>query len=100
MPKAMEKLKSQVTDLLGPKADALLPMFQLLDFLDGVAASLADAEAEGGKLAESPDALKQKEMIMETFRRWDLNTDGFISKDELQRVLALLGVSDTDIATI
>jgi len=93
--KAADGLRSKVSDLLGTKkAEPLLPMFQLLHFLEGVASSLQEV------LSESPKAFKQKKMMMETFKRWDLNADGFITKDELERVLRLLGVSSADISFI
>lgn len=101
--KAVKELKIQVCDLLGAKrADPLLPMFQLLNFLDGVAASLREVASVGEGTTEpgSAAAVKQKEMIMGTFRRWDSNADGFITRDELERVLSLLGISEGDITTI
>lgn len=95
--KAADALRSQVSELLGSKrAQPLLPMFQLLHFLEGVAVTLREVSAEPGSTA----VFKQKQMIVETFRRWDLNADGYIVMDEFRRVLSILGVSDSDITGI
>jgi len=83
----VQRLKSQVVDLLGSdKAEPLLPMFQLLNFLEGIAANLEGEKSQG--------------LIKDIFKRWDANQDGFITKEELQRVMTLLGVNTAEISTI
>jgi len=105
MQKATESLKIHVSDLLGAdRAEALLPMFQLLSFLNDVAASLEENSSGtvASEMSPSPAAaeFRQKESIMGTFKKWDCNADGFISKEELKRVLNLLGVPDAAISAI
>merc|ERR1712232_1239159 len=97
---AAEEAKRQVSDVLGSERSAsLLPMFQLLGFLEDVAASLLGQGAADGELP-SWESFRRKEKIISTFKGWDINGDGFISKEELQRVMRLLGVADEHIDKI
>lgn len=95
-------LKDKVVAYLGTdRAEPLLPMFQLLDFLEAVATSLqADADASATSSEPLSPASSHKDLLKSTFRRFDLNVDGFISREELQRVLKVLGTSDEDISMI
>merc|ERR550525_587864 len=76
-------------------AAALLSMFQLLFFLEDVAFS-ADGFPDS---ASSPAALPFQTRILEMFRRWDVNGDGVITKDELQQVLVSVGMTENDAAS-
>mmetsp|Transcript_80599 Transcript_80599/g.248615 ORF Transcript_80599/g.248615 Transcript_80599/m.248615 type:complete len:508 (+) Transcript_80599:2-1525(+) len=80
---AAELFQSSVAEVLGgpETAKVLLPMFQLLCFLEDIAASLL------------------KESIIDKFSRWDINGDGVISPEELGKVLKLLGMSEDTITS-
>mmetsp|Transcript_9760 Transcript_9760/g.23085 ORF Transcript_9760/g.23085 Transcript_9760/m.23085 type:complete len:518 (+) Transcript_9760:78-1631(+) len=79
---AIEELRSSVAEALGDpeKGKVLLPMIQLLCFLEDIAASVL------------------KESIIEKFRRWDTNNDGVISPEELGKVLKTLGMAEDTIS--
>jgi len=80
---AREKLRAAVAEALGgaEQAVVLLPMFQLLCFLEDIAASLL------------------KESIVDKFKRWDINGDGVISPEELGKVLKMLGMAEETITS-
>mmetsp|Transcript_113065 Transcript_113065/g.314687 ORF Transcript_113065/g.314687 Transcript_113065/m.314687 type:complete len:508 (+) Transcript_113065:75-1598(+) len=74
---AAEELRRAMGEVIGAEeATVLLPMFQLLCFLEDISASVL------------------KESIVEKFRKWDVNGDGVISPQELQTVLRNLGMED------
>lgn len=79
---AGEALQSAVAQALGgaEKAKVLLPMLQLLCFLEDISANLL------------------KESIIQSFSRWDINGDGVITQTELGLVLKSLGMADDAIA--
>lgn len=86
-----EELQTEVTGILGDKnkTQELLPMVQLLCFLDEV---LSGAELLPPKTPSSP----MGQRMVETFQNWDLNKDGVICKEELRNVLKDLGISEAD----
>mmetsp|Transcript_8059 Transcript_8059/g.13164 ORF Transcript_8059/g.13164 Transcript_8059/m.13164 type:complete len:531 (-) Transcript_8059:104-1696(-) len=95
---AMEDARQQAKDILGPERASLLSMFQLLGFLEDVSISLLGKSSDGQ--LPSWESFRQKEAILSTFKKWDLNQDGVISKAELERVMTLLGVATSDIEKI
>eukprot|EP00930_Biecheleria_cincta_P071170 TRINITY_DN58696_c0_g1_i1.p1 TRINITY_DN58696_c0_g1~~TRINITY_DN58696_c0_g1_i1.p1 ORF type:complete len:502 (-),score=139.47 TRINITY_DN58696_c0_g1_i1:46-1551(-) len=89
-----DELQAEVTGILGDKdkTKELLPMVQLLCFLDEVLAS------SGAELLPpvTPSSPMQQRMV-ETFQKWDLNKDGVICQEELRTVLKDLGLSEADV---
>mmetsp|Transcript_70609 Transcript_70609/g.199338 ORF Transcript_70609/g.199338 Transcript_70609/m.199338 type:complete len:510 (+) Transcript_70609:82-1611(+) len=91
-----EELQGQVAGVIGAeKAAVLVSIFQLLCFLEQIASHSSAAKAHS-----SADSNPLKEVIMEKFRKWDVNGDGFISKDELQHVLCTLGLTEAEVVRI
>merc|ERR1719355_271334 len=71
----------------------------------GVLRLVIPKEEDTDDAAPAPTALAddtsgKKEKISEAFKKWDVNNEGFISEQELGRILVALGVPQDDIPTI
>mmetsp|Transcript_139678 Transcript_139678/g.260484 ORF Transcript_139678/g.260484 Transcript_139678/m.260484 type:complete len:527 (-) Transcript_139678:10-1590(-) len=92
-----KSLRLQVAEVLGSeRSTVLLPMFQLLCFLEDISASMSESE----EADHSPAVVDSKDTIIQTFRKWDINGDKFISRDELQKVFSSLGMTDEEVEKV
>eukprot|EP00928_Gymnodinium_smaydae_P050314 TRINITY_DN33880_c0_g1_i1.p1 TRINITY_DN33880_c0_g1~~TRINITY_DN33880_c0_g1_i1.p1 ORF type:complete len:590 (-),score=118.63 TRINITY_DN33880_c0_g1_i1:353-2122(-) len=91
------KVEERVEDCIGAdKTKVLLPMIQLLCFLEEVAGSLHGADSTTLGI-EAPRGSLQEQIVTE-FKAWDANGDGVICADEFRRVLNLLGMGEDQVA--
>lgn len=90
---AVRKRVAEVLDAEAERSAVLLPMFQLLCFLEDISASMNTSE----EADHYPAAVDSKDTIIQTFQKWDANGDKFISRDELQKVLKSLGMTEGEV---